>query len=141
MATTGFVELSWSPDQIVEDDMLQQINDNTVWLRDNMVVASIGTSASTNRVKIICGKIPLSSAVSYGGGKFTNAFASTPVPNVTLGLQMNSTYRTSMNMTKVDESGFTVRVDIFDTAGKRPKTRPTCIIHWQAMGVAGVTSE
>lgn len=141
MAATQFVELSWSPDQIVEDDMLQQINDNTVWLRDNMVIASIGSAASTNRVKIICGKVSIASAVSYGGAKFSNAFASTPIPNVTLGLQVNTTLRTAMNMTKVDESGFTVRVDIFDVNGRRPRTRPACIVHWQAMGVAGVTSE
>lgn len=141
MAVTQFVELSWSPDQIVEEDMLQQINDNTVWLRDNMVIASIGTAASTNRVKIICGKVTIPSTISYGGGKFSNAFASTPLPNVTLGLETNSNLRTAMNMTKVDESGFTVRVDFFGTDGKRPRTRPRAIVHWQAMGVAGVNSD
>lgn len=55
----GFIAVNWNPNQVLDEASLDQINANTVWLRNNMVRGLVDSSVQVDYgVKIFAGKAP-----------------------------------------------------------------------------------
>lgn len=89
MPSKYFTAVNWSPGQLIDEDSLDQMNNNEVFLRDQMVDGKYmfdwGGQVDTG-VKILCGRVyipPQNVQVTYGTVGFPQLFTPQSQPIVT----------------------------------------------------------
>ena len=138
MTATTFKPISWNERELISDEKMSQIANNSQWLFENTPRANY-TAFGVNRatgVKMACGIIVMGSVKSVTSSKpvyFGNFFSAASHPIVTTGLTTNSirkifTVVTGLGALHPDQRGFLV------TCEGMSNLERAFYVTWQAMG-------
>lgn len=144
MASREFVAVSFAPSQLLDEETLDQINDNTVFLRDQSVdgLYQHGSGGGTSTgLKIVCGRNlvkPRKGDTASIQIRFNTFF--TPESSVVVVASANTTRQTKtfitvegIGRTVPNHTGFIANVNV-DYAKERYDKIRTMYINWIAMG-------
>jgi hypothetical protein len=119
MATTEFVAVNWNPNQVIDEDSLDQMNNNINWLKNNSTTGAIQLTnggAVNRNIKILAGKSNLNTmGVNFFATDiyFTKLFTPMSSPVVT-GSMWSANQVSAFNIhgldgsTSIDHRGFTI---------------------------------
>lgn len=147
MASTEFVALSWQPNQLLDEDTMDTISNNMMFLRNQMVdgkYINIKSGAVTDTgLKLMCGRgliTPRSSDSATLRVNFASMFTAGTNPVVVTSI-------TSANKTHIfhvingigqfhpNHQGFEAKVELDYDSKKKDKIKSTICVNWIAMGV------
>jgi hypothetical protein len=147
MASTEFVAVTWNPQQLVDQDTLAQLNNNLIYLRDNMVDGSYehvnGSGVVPTGIKILCGRKvvpPRDDDNATATVTFSRMFTpgTTPVVTVTPcipGSLANLTWGIDgIGTDHPTHQGFRIRTRVQANLAKNDKISKPVYFNWIAMG-------
>lgn len=145
MAATIFRVVNWAPNEVIDEEKVEQINTNIVWLRDNTPRAAYTLPGGLRRVeglRLVAGRQPFgakksgtsTATVNFG----TNLFVENCQPLITTGIV--STKQTELfciingiGQVQPDNRGFQITVSV-DKKGKKRDKFKGCHVTWHALG-------
>jgi hypothetical protein len=144
MANKEFVAVNWTAHQILDEDSMDQINSNLVWMRNRKLEGKyqhLNNATTEIGLKLLCGRkqiTPRKSDTALVQVGFTKLFTpgSTPVitTSITSPAQINFyTIINGIGRLQPNHQGFECKVNV---AGKKGKDRinKSIFINWIAMG-------
>lgn len=145
MPSKYFTPVNWSPGQLIDEDSLDQMNNNEVYLRDQMVDGKYmfdwGGQVDTG-IKMMCGRVYLppngNITVTYGTVAFPQMFTpeSQPIITATLLSQEQCAHEyivRGIGTFFPDHRGFQFKVRISQAYAKKTLDQPLYFM-WMAMG-------
>jgi hypothetical protein len=147
MASTQFVAVGWQPNQLLDEDSLDALSNNLIYLRDEMVdgtYTNLNGAVVSTGLKLLCGR-----AIITGGRNtdtatirvnFASVFTAGTNPVVTTSI-------TSANKVQVfsvingigqfhpDHQGFECKVQLDYDSKKKDKIKSQLCVNWIAMGL------
>lgn len=146
MASKDFVAVSWTADQIIDEDTLDQINNNLVWLRNNSVQGKythLNGAVTGTGVKMLCGRKMLTAPKSdrvTGQVKFGQVFTAGTIPVITTSI-VSPSGKSALDhiLMGIDDNqpnhqGFKVKVVVNAGKKKQDNLAKPIYINWIAMG-------
>lgn len=145
MASKEFVAVSWSANQVIDEDSLDQINDNTVYLRNQMVDGKYmhdNNGVTDLGIKILCGRkvlTPRKSDTALLRVGFTKMFTPNSSPIITTSITSPGPVMffhiiNGINTLHPNHQGFEVKVNVAATKAKNDVFSKSIFINWIAMG-------
>ena len=144
MADVPFKVISWSEFDVIDEDKMDALVTNDIWLRDNMMRGQYRghNIRITEGVKMLSGMVYITSRkqsyattnVSFGG-----FFLSTCQPIVTIGIVSSHQRRIFATLDGIgkmhpDSRGFQIHVQVEGDTKKQKKIQKNFYVNWQAMG-------
>lgn len=146
MASREFVAVTWSPDQLVDEDSLDQINSNLIFLRNQMVNGGymhLNNGVTSTGIKMLCGRkiiAPVKSDTASARVAFAKMFTPDSVPVITTAVNSPGgkvkifSVISGIGQDQPNHQGFEVKVNVAaDSASKDVISKPL-YINWIAMG-------
>lgn len=140
----AFQAVSFQPNQLLDENILNQLASNQTWLFENKPSAVYTYRAIRRQegVKIISGRALIGATKSNNAHttvRFGNFFSSGCNPNITNGIvsgNQRKFYVTidGIGVTYPDNRGFQIHVYLGGNAKKQEKITNSIYISWQAMG-------
>ena len=145
MASTEFVAVTWQPTQLIDEDSLDQISNNLIFLRNQMVdgkYMQLNSGVTDTGIKLLCGRgliAPRNSDSATLRINFASMFTAGTNPVITTSI-------TSSNKVKIfhvingigtfhpNHLGFEAKVNLYYDSTKKDKIKNTLCINWIAMG-------
>lgn len=145
MASTIFRVVNWAPNEVLDEEKMEQINSNIVWLRDNTPRSVYTLPSGIRRIeglRLVAGR------QAFGGKKSgqstatvnfgSNLFVDNCQPLITTGTV--STKQTDLfviingiGQLQPDNRGFQITVSVAKNGKKRDQLKG-CHISWHALG-------
>lgn len=145
MASKEFVAVSFSPNQLIDEDTLDQMNNNLVYLRDQAIDGKyqhLNGGATDKGIKMLCGRAviaPRKGDTAKQRVNFARMFTPDSVPVITTSI--TSTHQTRIFETIAgigrvhpNHQGFEVTVNVAAEKEKNDKISRKIYINWIAMG-------
>lgn len=146
MAQNEFVAVSWSANQVIDEDSLDQLNSNTVYLRNQMVNGKYmhlndGGVVDVN-LKILCGRkqiTPRPSDTAIVRIGFAKMFTPDSAPVITTSLTSPGFVKFFHVINGIDRlhpnhQGFECKVNVYAEKNKNDKFAKSIFVNWIAMG-------
>lgn len=144
MASKAFVAVSWSPNQLIDEDSLDQMNNNIVYLRDQGVDGLYqhgGGGGTTTGIKILCGRLAVPARRSDNAHlsvHFRNFFTANSAPVITTSINsptQNPVFLVIAGLGKAipDHRGFRAHIQVEYPSKQADRIRHMWV-HWIAMG-------
>ena len=145
MAAREFVAVNWTANQIIDEDSLDQINNNTVYLRNQSVDGKymhMNNGVVDIGIKILCGRkqvIPKASDTATVRIGFAKMFTPDSTPIITTSLLSPGPVKffhviNGINRLHPNHQGFECKVNAYFDAKKKDKIPRQLWINWIAMG-------
>lgn len=146
MASTEFVAVTWQPNQLLDEDTLDTISNNLIYLNNKMInskYTQLNGGISDSGIKLLCGRAlitPQSGDTANIRVNFASIFTAGTNPVVTTSI-------TSANKVKVfhiingigqlhpNHIGFDCKVNLDYDSKKKDKIKSTMCVNWIAMGI------
>src|SRR5690348_11454332 len=124
MATKEFVAVNWTANQVIDEDSLDQLNNNTVYLRNQMVDGKymhLNNGVVDTGLKILCGRkqiTPRKSDTAIVRIGFAKLFTPDSTPVVTHSIVSPSAVQffsiiNGINRLHPNHQGFECKVNVF----------------------------
>lgn len=145
MSANEFVAVNWNSGQLVEEDVLDQMNNNITYLRDQMIDGlyqqRLGGTTTTG-LKILCGTTavpPSKNSHEDITVTFAKIFTPGSYPSITTGIVSDGSRYMFLTMKGIgrmvpDHQGFIGRVSVITGTKAAGRIGKTYFINWQAMG-------
>jgi hypothetical protein len=145
MAVKEFVAVNWTANQVIDEDSLDQINNNTVFLRNQMVDGKymhLNNGVVDIGLKILCGRkeiTPRKSDTATVRVGFAKLFTPDSTPIVTTSLVSPGQMQffsiiSGINRLHPNHQGFECKVNAFYTKDKNDQFKKSIFVNWIAMG-------
>lgn len=147
MAATPFRIVNWSPNELLGQDKLDQMNANMQWLYDNSMRGYYTLPGGTRRVeglRIAAGRVLITARKTDDASanvNFNNLFTSGCQPIVTTGIVANFGQPRIFCVInglgtdiQPDNRGFQVYVNIAADLKKNDTIKKSFYVNWQALG-------
>lgn len=145
MANKEFIAVNWTANQIIDEDSMDQVNSNLVWMRNHKVEGKyqhLNNATTEIGLKILCGRkqiTPRRSDTAIVQVGFTKLFTpgSTPVitTSITSPAQVNFfTVINGIGRLQPNHVGFECKVNVAANRKKFDKIAKSIFINWIAMG-------
>lgn len=146
MPSTEFVAVTWQPNQLLDEDTLDTISNNLIFLNNKMVNAKytqLNGGINEGGLKLLCGRTlitPRNSDTANIRVNFASIFTAGTNPVVTTSI-------TSANKVQVfhvingigqlhpNHIGFECKINLFYDSKKKDKIKSTMCVNWIAMGI------
>lgn len=145
MAQKEFVAVNWTANQIIDEESLDQINQNTVYLRDQSIDGKyqhMNNGTVDIGIKMLCGRKQITprrsdtALVRVGFGKMFTA-DSAPVVTTSLtsaGAVKFFTVINGIGRLHPNHQGFECKVNVYASKKKNDKFARSIWVNWIAMG-------
>lgn len=145
MSNNEFVAVSWSGGQIIDEDSMDQLNDNTVYLRNQSIdgkYQNLNNSVVDTGIKMLCGRKEItqrdSDTVTTRIG-FSQIFTPNSTPIITTSLTSPSFVKFFTIIHGIDRlhpnhQGFECKVNVYADKKKNDKFSSSIFVNWIAMG-------
>lgn len=144
MASTEFVAVSFAPNQILDEDTMDQIADNQVYLRDQSIdglYQNLNGGGISTGIKLIAGRAqinPRSSDSASVRVTFPSLFTPDTIPVITLGINSQTQIKVFTTFEGIgravpNHQGFIAHVNV-DVPSKKYDKIKRMILNWQAVG-------
>lgn len=145
MSTNEFVAVNWTANQIIDEDSLDQLNSNTVYLRNQSVNGKymhLNGGVTDFGVKILCGKkqiTPRKSDTALLSVGFAKLFTPESAPVVTTSLTSPGPVKffhivNGIGRLHPDHRGFEVKVNVYADVKANDTFSQSIFVNWIAMG-------
>lgn len=145
MATREFVAVNWTANQVIDEDSLDQLNNNTVYLRDQSVDGKymhLNNGVTDIGIKILCGRkqiTPRKSDTALVRIGFAKMFTPDSAPVVTTSLTSPSAVKffhviNGINRLHPNHQGFECKVNVYADTKKNDRFAKSIFVNWIAMG-------
>lgn len=145
MAVKEFVAVSWTANQIIDEDSLDQLNDNTVYLRNQSVdgrYMHLNNGVTDTGIKILCGRkqiTPRKSDTALVRIGFAKMFTPDSAPVVTTSITSPGAVKffhviNGINRLHPNHQGFEVKVNVYADTRKNDRFAKSIFVNWIAMG-------
>lgn len=145
MANRQFVAVNWTANQLIDEDSMDQVNSNLVWMRNHKVEGKyqhLGNSTTEVGLKILCGRrqiTPRKNDTAIVQVGFTKIFTPDSIPVITTSIvspsQVNFfTIINGINRLHPNHQGFECKVNVAATKKANDKIQKSIFINWIAMG-------
>jgi hypothetical protein len=144
MPATPFIAVSWSPNEVIGDDKMNTIANNTQWLYEYTprVLYTDGPLSRAEGIKIASGKVRFNKRKSDTASErvdFGNFFSTRCQPNIATGNYSNNqrkifTAISGIGQELPDHRGFNIGVEIAATSDKNDQIVDRFWVSWIAMG-------
>lgn len=145
MAVKEFVAVTWTANQIIDEDSLDQLNSNMVYLRNQGVNGKylhLNNGAVDTGIKILCGRRQITprksdtALVRIGFGKM---FTPDSAPVITTSLTSPGAVKfftviNGINRLHPNHQGFECKVNVAADSRKNDKFAKSIFVNWIAMG-------
>lgn len=145
MGNKEFTAVQWSPNQLIDEDSLDQLNNNSVWLRDQSVDGKyqhLNNGVVDKGIKLLVGRkqvTPRKKDVAIVRIGFAKMFTPRSIPVVTTAI-------VSPNQAKIfsvingigqlhpNHTGFECKIEVAATTKKNDKIAKSLFVNWHAIG-------
>lgn len=146
MASTEFVAVSWQPNELIDEDSLDQISNNLTFLRNQMIDGKYqqleGGGIVDIGIKMLCGRslvAPRKSDTATITINFANMFTPNTQPVVTTSLTSASKVQiyhviNGIGRFHPSDQGFQAKVQVTSNSNKKVKIQQNICVNWIAMG-------
>lgn len=145
MASKEFVAVSFTPNQILDEDSMDQINSNTVYLRNHMVDGKymhLNNAVTDIGLKMLCGRkqiTPRRSDTAIVRVGFTNMFTPNSIPVITTDIVSPGAVKffkviNGIGRLHPNHQGFECKVNVYADTKKADRFARSIFINWIAMG-------
>jgi|SRR6478609_6213265 len=146
MANNAFVAVTWNPQQLIDEDTLDQINNNLLFLRNQMIDGSymhLNNGVTNIGIKMLCGRkliAPRDGDTATARVSFAKMFTPDSIPVITTSLVVPSG---KVNIDHIingigqdhpNHQGFEVKVNVTLNKKKQDKLNKPVYLNWMAMG-------
>lgn len=145
MAVNEFVAVTWSPNQLIDEDSLDQMNNNITYLRDQStdgLYQHLGGGGTDKGIKLLCGRgiiTPRKGDDARLRISFNKLFTPNSTPIVTTSI--TSTHQTNIFLTiegigrvHPNHQGFVAKVNVAADLKRQDRIARKIYINWIAMG-------
>lgn len=145
MANTEFLAVSWAPNQLIDEDSLDQMSDNITYLKEQAVdgvYQHLGGGTVDTKIKLLCGRqiiTPRKGDDATVRVSFAKLFTTNSTPVITTSI--TSTHQTNIFITIQgigraipNHQGFVAKVNVAADKKKQDKIARKIYINWIAMG-------
>lgn len=145
MASTEFVAVTWQPNQLIDEDSLDQISNNLIFLRNQMVdgkYMQLNSGVTDTGLKLLCGRAlitPRNSDTATVRINFASMFTVGTVPVVTTSITSSNRIKIFHTIRGIgsfhpNHQGFEAKVNLDYDSKKKDKIKSTLCVNWIAMG-------
>lgn len=145
MAQREFVAVSWSGNQIIDEDSLDQLNSNTVYLRNQSVNGKyqhLNNGVVDVGIKMLCGRkqiTPRKSDTALVRVGFAKMFTPNSTPVVTTSLTSPGAVKfftviNGIGRLHPNHQGFECKVNVYADKRKNDRFAKSVFVNWIAMG-------
>lgn len=145
MAKKEFVAVNWTANQILDEDSLDQMNSNLVWLRNNKVEGRymhLNNGVVDQSVKILCGRkqiTPRKEDTAIVRIGFAKLFTPDSIPVITTSIVSPGPVKffhiiNGINRLHPNHQGFECKVNVNADKEKNDQFVNSIFINWIAMG-------
>lgn len=145
MASREFVAVTWSPNQLIDEDSLDQLNNNIVYLRDQAVDGKYQhmNGGNTDKgIKMLCGRAviaPRKGDTATQRVTFARMFTPDSVPVITTSITSTHQVRifdtiSGIGRVHPNHQGFEVKINVAADKEKNDKITRKVYVNWIAMG-------
>ncbi len=146
MADREFVAVTWTANQIIDEDSLDQLNSNMVWLRNQMIDGKymhLNNGVTDTGIKILCGRkqvTPRKSDTALVRIGFSKMFTPDQAVIVTTSLTSPGPVKffhviNGINRLHPNHQGFECKININADAKDNDRFAKSVFINWIAMGI------
>lgn len=147
MASTEFVAVGWQPNQLIDEDSLDTISNNLLFLRNELVDGTYtnlnGASTINTGIKLLCGRAlitPRNNDSATVQVNFASVFTAGTSPVVTTSITSKNKIQIFHKINGIgqlhpDHQGFEASVNLFYDSKKKDKIKSTICVNWIAMGI------
>lgn len=145
MAQKEFVAVTWSADQLLDEDSMDQLNNNTVYLRNQMVDGKymhLNNGVVDVGIKILCGRkqiTPRKTDTALVRVGFAKMFTPDSQPVITTSLTSPGPVKffhaiNGIGRLHPNHQGFECKVNVYADTKKNDKFASSIWVNWIAMG-------
>jgi hypothetical protein len=145
MADREFVAVNWTANQIIDEDSMDQLNSNMVWMRNHKVEGKyqhLNNATTEIGLKILCGRrqiTPRKADTAIVRVGFTKLFTPDSTPVVTTSITSPAQVKffsviNGINRLQPNHMGFECKVNVAADAKKNDKFASSIFVNWIAMG-------
>lgn len=145
MATKEFVAVNWTANQIIDEDSLDQLNSNSVYLRNQMVDGKyqhLNNGVTDIGIKMLCGRkqiTPRKSDTALVRIGFAKMFTPNSAPVITTSITSPGPVKffsviNGINRLHPNHQGFECKVNVYADSKKNDRFAKSIFINWIAMG-------
>jgi hypothetical protein len=145
MATKEFVAVNWTANQVIDEDSLDQLNNNTVYLRNQAVDGKyqhLNNAVVDIGLKILCGRkqiTPRKTDTAVVRIGFAKMFTPDSAPVVTTSLTSPGPVKffsviNGINRLHPNHQGFECKVNVYADTKKNDTFAKSIFVNWIAMG-------
>ena len=145
MATKEFVAVNWTANQIIDEDSLDQLNSNIVYLRNTKVEGKymhLNNGVVDKSIKILCGRrqiTPRKSDTAIVRVGFAQMFTPNSTPIITTSLVSPGPVKffhiiNGINRLHPNHQGFEAKVNVYADSKKNDQFTESIFVNWIAMG-------
>lgn len=145
MASTAFVAVSWQPNQLIDEDSLDQISANLTYLRNQMVDGKymfLNNGVVDTGIKLLCGRAiiaPRNSDTATVRIHFAHMFTTGSTPVVTTSITSGQKVKifhiiNGIGSFHPNHQGFEAKVNLDYDSNKKDKIKSNLCVNWIAMG-------
>jgi hypothetical protein len=145
MANKEFVAVNWTANQIIDEDSMDQMNSNLVWMRNHKVEGKyqhLNNATTEIGLKILCGRKQITprkkdTAIVQVG--FTKLFTPNSTPVITTSITSPAQVRffsviNGIGRLHPNHQGFECKVNVAADSKKNDRLAKSIFVNWIAMG-------
>ena len=147
MASKEFVAVTWSPQQLIDEDTLDQINNNLIYLRNQSVngaYMNLNNGVTDVGIKLLCGRkmiAPRAGDTAVVTVSFAKLFTPGTVPVITTSITSADgkvkifSVINGIGQDQPSHQGFQCKVNLAVDNKKKDKITKPLYVNWIAMGI------